>query len=83
MIERGKHIRFPLKILDNRLAHKRIRSSVDHFLNRHQLHHIRKVQITGTINRPHAADTDHILNVVPVNKRNARLKLLAGARIIL
>lgn len=67
-----------LEILHNSLnSNDRVRSKVHHFLHGHQFHHIWEMQVAGAIYRPHAAYADHILNDVTVNKRNARLKLLA------
>ena len=41
------------------------------------------MKVTGAINRPHAAHPDYILYVVTANQCDARVKLLAGARVIL
>src|SRR3972149_1681161 len=78
MIERGKHVGLTFKILYNGLTHQRIRNTIDHFLHRHQLDDIWKMQVAGAIDTPHAANTNDILNDVSVPQLYPRLQLLAA-----
>jgi len=82
MVEGGQHICLALKILHNGLAHERIRGCVDHFLDRHQLGHIGEMHVTGAVNRTHAANANHLLNRIAVDKSDACLKLTGNTRVL-
>ena len=53
--------------------HQRVGRHVDHFLDGHQFGYIRKMQVAGAVNRPHAAYADHFLDVIALDERNAGL----------
>ena len=57
--------------MNNGLPYKRIGRGIDHFLDGHQFGYIGEVQVPGAVNRPHAANADHFLNVIPVGQRYA------------
>jgi hypothetical protein len=71
MIERGKHIRLTLKVLDDVLTHKRIGSRINHLLHSNQFYNIRKVQVTGAVNRTHATHPNYILDAVTADQCDA------------
>ncbi|MPM64520.1 hypothetical protein SDC9_111407 [bioreactor metagenome] len=64
MIERYQNIGFTFEVVDDRLPHQWIRRLIDHFFYGHQLHHVWKVKITGTVNRTHTTYTHNILDLV-------------------
>jgi hypothetical protein len=71
MVERSQQIGFTLKVLNNGLPNERIWRGIDHLLNRNQFDDIGEMQITGTVNRPHPPDPNHILNQIALEKRSA------------
>ena len=72
MAERGEQVGFALEVLDNRRPHEHVRDRVDHLLDGHQFGDIRKMQVTGSIHRPHSPDTDRFLNVVALGESDSR-----------
>ena len=82
-MERGKHIRFPLKILDDRFTHERVRRRIDHFLDRHQFGYVWEVHVAGAVDRTHPAYTDHFLDCVALGERKTRLKLTWRGRALI
>ena len=83
MMERGKHVGFPLEILDDGFTHQRVRRGVDHFLDRHQFGDIGKVHVAGAVNRTHPANPNHLLNGITLGKRKTRLKLTRRGRTLI
>ncbi len=75
VVEGCQDIGFTFKILDNGLSDQRIGGAVDHLFDRHQFHHTGKMQVTGTINRTHAAHADHFLDHIAIDKRCSRGQL--------
>ena len=78
MVERCQKIGLALEIMNDGLPRERIGRVIDHFFNGHQLGHIGEMQISGAINRTHAANADHFLNIIAIDQRQPGLKLSAG-----
>ncbi len=79
MVQRCQNIGFALEIVDDRHARVGVRCNIEHLLDSHQLGDIGKMHIAGAINRSHAANADHFLNMIPVDQRCAGLQLPMGA----
>ena len=62
--ERSQQISFALKVLYDSLPDERVWRGIDHLFDRNQFDNIRKMQIAGTVHRPHPANTDYILDQV-------------------
>ena len=76
MVQGGKNICFPLKILDNGLPDEWIGTGINHFLHSHQLDYILKSQVACPIYRSHSPHTNHILDQVPILQDGSGWQLL-------
>lgn len=74
-------MRFPFKILDNRLPHQGIARLVDHFFDGNQFDNIRKMHIAGAVHRAHPPNSNHILDHVAVNQKSARNQMFIWPRV--
>jgi hypothetical protein len=79
MVEGCQDIGFSFKVAHQGLPHGGIANLADHFLDRHPLYHVWKMQVPRPVNSAHAPYTNNSLDQVTVCQGGARLELLVGS----